>query len=465
MPKRNAKQPAHRSRRSAPSLSSVRRELVRRVTNAAAHTVDPLREGANRVAREVALSLDTYWERSKRAPAGPIDVIDMFSGCGGMSAGFLALNGLITSYRLLAALDIDETANATYAKNLGTQPHNIDVSELARDGSGQRRILPDCGKGRTRPLVLIGCAPCQGFSSHRNEAGRHDDRNSLFVDFARIAARLQPDAIVVENVPELLTERYWHFLVRGRRVLEGAGYFVHVGVHNMAEFGVPQERFRALLLAMKRPFAPIRGFLVRPDFRTVRDAIESLPRIAAGERLESDPMHFTAHHRPSTLSVIRAVPKNGGSRPDHVGPDCLRRARQRSGRAAYEDVYGRLHWDRPAITVTAYARNPASGRYVHPEQDRGLSIREAASLQGFPRDYTFTGSLDDAFRQIGNAVPPRFAAYVAGHLLGELLSSAPSPVFAPGVTTDLGPSFSRLIPALKAGYRQNVHACIGPAVN
>jgi|GEM_PF-1358096 nitrate reductase alpha subunit len=245
-------------------------------------------------------------------------------------------------------------------------------------------------------------------------------------------------------------------VAHAKGLLEDAGYFVSLGVHNMAEFGVPQERFRILMLAMRRPFRPPLGFLDRADFRTVREAIGALPPVAAGERHPDDPMHFTAGHKESTIATIRAVPKNGGSRPDHVGPDCLRRAKARNGRAVYEDVYGRLFWDRPAITVTAYVRNPASGRYVHPDQDRGLSVREAALLQSFPRNYDFAGSLDERFRQIGNAVPPAFAAFLAAHILDQLKAKVPASEFQRGITTSVGPSFSRLIPALKAGHRKTV---------
>jgi DNA (cytosine-5)-methyltransferase 1 len=113
-----------------------------------------------------------------------------------------------------------------------------------------------------------------------------------------------------------------------------------------------------------------------------------------------------------------------------------------------------LYWDKPAITITAYARNPASGRYVHPEQDRGLSVREVALLQSFPRDYDFAGSLDERFRQIGNAVPPVFAAYLAAHILEQLKIEIPESESRQGITTPVGPSFARLIPSLKAGYRK-----------
>jgi DNA (cytosine-5)-methyltransferase 1 len=406
-------------------------------------------------ARLAALKLNDNWQRAKAAPAGPVDVIDMFSGCGGMSAGFVSLNGVRPSYRLAGAIDVDEIANRTYEMNLGVKPLCADIGKLARRprhlSETMRTFCPD----RSRKLVLIGCAPCQGFSSHRNAAGAGDSRNSLFLDFARIAARIRPDAIVVENVPELLTDKYWQFVVRARELLNRAGFFVHLSVHNMAEFGVAQERFRAVMLALPRRFTPPRGFLARAHFRTVRDAIGHLPAIDAGVRNRVDPMHFTAGHKESTLKTIRAVPLDGGSRPEHVGPACLRRAGERNGRAVYEDVYGRLFWDRPAITITAYARNPASGRYVHPEQHRGLSIREAALLQGFPENYSFAGSLDESFRQIGNAVPPQFSVYLAAYLFKELARDRHISDFDGGICAPVGPSFSRLIPSLKAGHRRD----------
>jgi DNA (cytosine-5)-methyltransferase 1 len=404
--------------------------------------------------RTAALQLEKNWRRAKASRSGPIDVIDMFSGCGGMSTGFLSVNGKHPSFRIVGAIDIDAVANRTYELNLGLKPLHADIAELARRPRLLAEAIGSVRPDSSRPFVLIGCAPCQGFSSHRNDSGAADPRNSLFVDFARIAAKLRPAAVVVENVPELLTDKYWPFVTRAREVLERAGYFVHVGVHNMAAFGVPQERFRALMLAMPKKFAPPHGFLERGEFKTVRDAIGRLPAITAGERHPKDAMHYTAGHRESTIETIRAVPADGGSRPDGVGPDCLRRAKERSGRAVYEDVYGRLFWDRPAITITAYARNPASGRYVHPEQHRGLSVREAALLQSFPTDYEFTGSLDERFRQIGNAVPPAFAAHLAAHVLGELSSVKQITEFDKGILAPVGPSFSRLIPSLKAGHRK-----------
>lgn len=431
-------------------LAGLRAALLTRFSGSSkSRPADASRQAAATLARVAATDLDRLWRRALRAQVGPIDVIDFFSGCGGMSAGFKTINGLLPAFRLAGAVDVDSVANATYAANLGIEPMNADVSRVARSSQLRQQLMRGCRPGH--PLVLIGCAPCQGFSSHRNSNGENDPRNSLFLDFARIAAQIAPDVLVAENVPEILTDRYWPLVARAKSILKGAGYFVHVAAHNLAEFGVPQERFRVLLLAMRRPFRAPSGFLRRSAFRTVRDAIGHLPAVIAGERNQNDPMHYTAGHHASTIATIQAVPKNGGSRPANVGPPCLRRVKERQGRSGYDDVYGRLFWDRPAITITAYARNPASGRFVHPDQDRGLSVREAALLQGFASDYMFDGTLDQRFRQIGNAVPPTFAVCLAAHVVGELMA-APTAEFNEGLTAPVGQSFSRIIAALKQGH-------------
>jgi DNA (cytosine-5)-methyltransferase 1 len=409
------------------------------------------KEGMRALAVKAALGIDSFWE-SSRDISGPIDVVDMFSGCGGMSAGFQAVNALVPAFRLAMSMDIDPVANRTYEANFGLAPLQTDVAKLAANPARARDLIGKYRRGKDAPLVMIGCAPCQGFSSHRNALGENDIRNSLFVSFARVAAAVKPDMVICENVPELLTDRHWPFVETAGNILEKAGYVVKVDVHDMAAFGVPQQRFRAVVIAMRKPFSLPIPLLGKQAYRTVRDAISGLPKLKAGARDLNDPLHFTVQHRASTISTIRQVPKNGGRLPEGAGPECLWRAAAKSGRAVYEDVYGRLWWDRPAITITAHARNPASGRYVHPEQNRGLSVREAALLQSFPKGFRFEGTLDDCFRQIGNAVPPAFAASLAIHLLGELVGDGTSDG-REGITKPVGPSFSRLIPAIKAGYR------------
>lgn len=396
--------------------------------------------------------IDAMFRAARAAPAGPVRVVDLFSGCGGMSAGFLAVNALVPAFSLIGAADIDDVANRSYQANLGVTPDRLDISRLARNPKGDAFLGQVARRRGGEPLVLIGCAPCQGFSSHRNTAGRADPRNGLFSDFVTVALELAPDVVVVENVPELLTTAYWAHVAHARKRLEDAGYSVSLSVHNMASFGVPQDRFRTLLLASRRPLPAPAATVPVSGHVTVRQAIGHLPRISPGDPHPDDPFHVTARHRDTTVATIRSIPKDGGSRPPWAGPASLRRVALRQGKPAYEDVYGRLWWDRPSITVTAYARNPASGRFCHPEQDRGLSIREAALLQGFPAGYEFAGSLDDCFRQIGNAVPPRFSAVLGLHVLGSLLG-AEYPA-TPEVSAPVGESFSRLIPSLKADQRR-----------
>lgn len=430
--------------------SQLRRLLYRAagILHPPASLPDAVRTAVQTLVPKVAMELDANFVSGTTAAPGPVQVVDLFSGCGGMSAGFASINGLVPAYRLLAAADIDAVANRSYHGNLGIRPDELDIGQAARDPGSSPVLRRVQAERASNPLVLIGCAPCQGFSSHRNSAGRSDPRNGLFADFVTVALHLEPDVIVAENVPELLATRYWPHVESARQRLSAAGYKVHLSVHNMAEFGVPQDRFRALLLAARSPLPPPAGFLKRPEFRTVRQAIGHLASISPGVPDAGDPLHVTAGHRSSTVATISSVPRDGGSRPPWEGPASLKRVAARQGKPAYEDVYGRLWWDRPSITITAYARNPASGRFSHPEQNRGLSIREAALLQGFPNSYRLTGSLDPCFRQIGNAVPPQFSAVLALHVLGHLLG-ADYPETS-GIQAPVGASFSRLIPSLKA---------------
>lgn len=350
------------------------------------------------------------------AAGGPIDVVDLFCGCGGLSLGFEHVGRLSSSYRLAAAVDIDPHSIQTYATNLPIRPSLIDLGSVAATDKELRRFADSLPLRRRAPLVVIGGPPCQGFSAHRKKnRDAADARNSLVVAFASIVRALKPDMFVFENVPEVAAERHWAGFDQLRTMLQRDGYFTRAQIHNLAGFGVPQERFRAIVMGSLAPFRMPEPFIAKSQYRTVRDTIGSLPSVAPGER-GADPMHYCTRHRASTIATIKKVPKNGGRRPVGVGPKCL------DSVDGFRDVYGRMFWDRPANTITAYARNPASGRYVHPEQNRGLSIREAGLLQGFPKEMVFEGPFDDKFLQIGNAVPPVFASFLAAHLLGELLA-------------------------------------------
>ena len=373
-------------------------------------------------------------------------VIDMFSGCGGMSLGFAAAGNAGDGFRLLGAVDINERSLATYTHNFGVPALRYDVRELASSTPLLEEMLGRLdGYDPHRPLVLIGCAPCQGFSAHRKRNwAQEDNRNNLVAAFASVATALSPDVVIMENVPELLSGRYWPYFESFRDTIGESGYVTKQAIHNSAEYGVPQERFRALVMAMKCDgFSLPQPVLKRGSFVTVRNAIGDLEPVRAGEPGARDRFHLSANHRKTTLEVIRSVARDGGSRPPGVGPACLDRV------AGFYDVYGRLAWDKPSITITHYARNPASGRFVHPEQDRGLTMREAARLQGFPDTFEFTGTFDDVFRQIGEAVPPPMATALASAVAASLRGDADASADDRMVLTPVKDSYAGVIAGMK----------------
>ena len=352
------------------------------------------------------------WQSPSDKGEGLIDVIDFFSGCGGMSLGFSALSQKNKIYDIKGGIDINEMALSSYRNNFKTNTICRDIREM---GSGKEVgiIKKTFGvNARKKPLVIIGCAPCQGFTAHRKKNwDKTDERNTLVGFFADIAIKFNPDYIVMENVPEILGEKYWAHYEEAREVLARQGYKLKQTIYNSASFGVPQARFRAIIVAYKTEFDLPLPIYDDKEFKTVRDAIGDLPPIRSGEINPSDRYHRCANHKRNTLDTISKVPRNGGSRPFGVGPACSDKVN------GFSDVYGRLYWDRPSITLTQYSRNPASGRFTHPEQNRGLTIREAARLQSFPDTYCFEGSLDDCFKQIGESVPPLLSLAIAAQIL------------------------------------------------
>jgi len=386
-----------------------------------------------------------------------VRVVEFFAGCGGTSLGFAMANKDLVDYRVVGAVEMDPHAAATFEKTLGVPVYVGDVRSLLDPAVFAEVSAPWQGP---EPLVLIGCAPCQGFSSHRKKDGRSDARNSLLEDFAQIAVNLSPEVIVMENVPEMLSEKHWAHFEAWRDTLEAAGYTVKVAIHNLADFGVPQDRFRALVIASRNAMFPMpRPTVTDPALATsVREAIGHLPPLEAGGRDPFDAMHMTSRHRKETVDLIKLIPHDGGSRsalPQGVGLKCW------DGVDGFRDVYGRLWWDRPAVAITARCRTPSCGRFVHPEQDRGLSVREAALLQGFPDWVQFEGPFDDKFKQIGNAVSPLFAKALAEHIATELIrtDSDVTPVddhVDPALP--LSKSFSSSIASIKRARRRTVTA-------
>lgn len=344
-------------------------------------------------------------------PNKTYDFVDFFCGCGGMSYGFHKMADLTGRFRWAGAVDIDRYAIESYATNYGHSPINLNLGEVEVD-----ELKNSLNLDEKNELILIGCAPCQGFSSHRKKDRRGPDyRNTLIERFAELAIAMHPKLIIMENVPDLLSKKHWNYYKAFRDTVKSAGYHIAVKILNMADYGTPQARFRTVLLASQDFIPTLPETIFKPDqYRTVRDAIGNLPPLKAGEKNLKDPMHITSKHRKETINILKQVPKNGGSRPRGVGPQCLDKV------AGFYDVYGRLAWDKTAVTITARCRTPSCGRFVHPDQDRGLSVREAGLLQGFPSDFIFEGPFDDKYKQIGNAVSPIFSTRLAGHILTML---------------------------------------------
>ena len=238
-----------------------------------------------------------------------------------------------------------------------------------------------------------------------------DPRNALLLEILRFVNVLRPRAVMVENVPGLADDKQFSVF---RKRMEEAGYLGDQDVFNAADFGVPQRRRRLIYLAglgTRIPFAdPV------PNKVTVKDAIGGLPRV--GE--SGDPIHDMLEKRtPRVMQMIRRIPKDGGSRTDLPEEDQLDCHKRCNG---FKDVYGRMAWSEVSPTITSGCFNPSKGRFLHPEEDRAITMREASLLQGFPRQYKFpAGSGKSAIAMmIGNALPPLFIAAHARKVLNSL---------------------------------------------
>ncbi|MGX9967087.1 DNA cytosine methyltransferase [Roseomonas sp. F4] len=385
-----------------------------------------------------------------------IGVVDFFCGAGGVSIGLKAASNDRVQYVIVEGIDNDPYCARTYELMVGSPCDTSDILALSRSRKALASKIKSWDLGRFDRVLLVGCSPCQGFAAHRKSINCEDPRRNLFEAFCRIAVVVKPDAILMENVPDIFSADHWSHFQAGHDLLTGEGYKIRSGIYNFAGFGLPQERFRAVVMAFREDFELPAAPLGPDGYRTVRHAIGHLRPLASGEADPSDPMHVASNHRQSTLDTLRRVPKDGGNRPQGVGPACLDRTRSKHG--GYTDVYGRLAWGKPSVTVTARCRTPSCGRYAHPEQDRGLTTREAALLQGFPPDYMFVGPFDDGFKQVGNAVSPlvamQLAKFIAGRLAGLDCTEWERGVPPIKVSASVGPGFAVTINGIKRRRRR-----------
>lgn len=336
---------------------------------------------------------------------------DLFSGCGGMSLGFEQ-----AGFECVGALDKNEDAAETYASNIGVDPIVSDITKYSAED-----LLDSFSIDRGDLDVLISCAPCQGFSQHRNKSDvEHDERNTLVSYSAELAVEMQPEFFVMENVPELIRgskEKYWN---RTYEILKQHNYLVDYDILNAADFGVPQRRRRAIVIARK---ANRKAELPSPtvdEHRTVREAIGDLAPVGAGETHSSDPMHRAPNHTQRIVEMLDLIPGDGGSwmdipeeHQDEYWLDSMKKRAENDNMGSFCDTYGRMHWNKPSGTITRKSSTPSCGRYVHPKQNRNITVREAARLQSFPDDWMFEGAFISWYEQNGNAVPPKLAKEVA----------------------------------------------------
>lgn len=328
--------------------------------------------------------------------------IDVFSGCGGLTAGLK-----MARFDVVAAIEIDKKARETYSLNhpevliAGTDIKDVSVKKLMH----QLNIPPG------ELDLLAGCPPCQGFSSirRRNKTlPSMDARNDLIDDFARLALGLEPKLIMMENVPGLTQyHKFDSFILK----LEKKGYQVTYEVLDISNYGLPQRRHRLILLASKIE----KPRLAKPALEkiTVRDTIGSLPK--AGD--SGDAIHDYPEVRSERIkTLISLIPKDGGSRSSLPYEMQLPCHKNNSG---FNDVYGRMKWDDLAPTITGGCTNPSKGRFLHPQENRAITLREAALLQGFSKDYKFdiTHGKEAISLMIGNALPPPFIKLHAESLL------------------------------------------------
>jgi len=330
---------------------------------------------------------------------------DVFCGAGGTSLGLKA-----AGLKPVAGLDISPICAKTYRSNFRIKVYVMDAFN-----SNFTEILKDIDAD-----VLVGCPPCQGFSRLKVSRGaQNDPRNGLVEVFAKAVSIMKPTYVLFENVPRVEKHPGFKKLIS---VLEELGYNYIYGKLNAADYGVPQRRIRLVLVAGPsrvelpppghgKPGSPkVRRGDLKP-WRTVREAIGDLPPVEHGETHPDDRLHSAKRLPDHWLRLIRAIPKNGGTRLDAPMDLWLptHKKKRRDGQFVYPDVFGRLHWDKPAPTITTGFTDPSKGRYVHPEQDRGLTLREGARLQTFPDDFKFHGSYTQIARQIGEAFPPLLA--------------------------------------------------------
>ncbi|MEA5463205.1 DNA cytosine methyltransferase [Leptothoe sp. PORK10 BA2] len=336
--------------------------------------------------------------------------IDLFAGAGGLSCGLIA-----EGFDIAVAVEIDSVSAKSYILNHSST--KVLVKDIRKITGPE--LLKQAGLVRGDLDLLTGCPPCQGFSTLRTKRRTlesDDPRNDLIREVLRLVRSMRPRAILIENVPGLAKDRRF---VDFRVGLKQAGYCSDYAILNASDFGVPQRRRRLVLIAFRGMNVPANWSCYETSEKNVRQAISHLATSAGSS---GDALHDIPEKRtPAMMERIRATPKDGGSRKD-LPSEMQCRCHVRGD--GYFDVYGRMAWDALAPTITSGCSNPSKGRFLHPEKDRAITLREAAVLQTFPETYKFCldRGKDHVARQIGNAFPPDLIKPIARIISQKLVS-------------------------------------------
>lgn len=337
-----------------------------------------------------------------------IAAIDLFCGAGGLTHGLIK-----SKVKVVAGYDIEKSCQYAYEKNNdGAKFIDKDVAKVSA-----KELLALYPKGHLK--LLAGCAPCQPFSTYSQGRDVTKDKKwPLLYSFSRLIREVKPELVTMENVPDVTKHDVYHDFVRE---LEELGYHVWAERIFCPDYGIPQVRKRHVLLASRlgdiQLIAPTR----KPNkYKKVRDVISKLPPIKAGEACIKDPLHISAGLSDLNLKRIRKS-KEGGTWNDW--PKELRaKCHQKESGKTYGGVYARMRWDEPSPTMTTQCFGYGNGRFGHPEQDRAISLREAALFQTFPKGYQFVPSqekiqISTIGKMIGNAVPVDLGKAIGKSLL------------------------------------------------
>ncbi len=336
-------------------------------------------------------------------------IVDLFCGAGGLSFGFKN-----QGFEISAGVDVDENCRYPYQANIEAPFIRTDVSEITRE---EMLELFDPHKIK----ILVGCAPCQPFSKYNQK--NNDPKWKLLKSFSRLITEVKPEIVSMENVPQLMKFKDGAVIKEFIKCLTDAGYHVSFDTLFAPDYGLPQSRSRLVLLASL--LGPISLPTPTHDGKhvTVREALASLPPLKAGKADEHDCLHRSGSLSELNLKRIKAS-RQGGSWNDWP-ENLVAKCHQSETGKGYRSVYGRMSWDRPSPTITTQFFGFGNGRFGHPDQDRAISLREGAILQGFPQDYKFVPPgkkihLTKVGKMIGNAVPVTLADAIAGAVKSHL---------------------------------------------